>query len=353
MKVFENMEQRIIYMYIELFPSFKPDKNFNEISQKQFYDFIRSIFLKFYESPSLLFSKLNPDDFFMCRHNKKSENKQKTYDTMRKIGITIGKFSNFLYDIGKAGNMNNGSLVVGNSYKIPKNYIIILKQCGLDYQKNGVENIFQHKEYNELFSCWKWFSMKSGVDVLHFIFCMFDNDYFYASEIFSKIIKDENQYKKLEKYFLDNNYTRICCHDKRLNLNYYKEYDKKENELKWAWGNRTLGGISVEYDPMMKNPVLLSLRIPYYKILLERFDEMPDDVKNFVKNTGKKCDTCRYCIQMDKTGEKPYQFIMIDDENKMCQYFPAFQYCWEYLDEGIVKNIIGLLRFANGILKNV
>jgi len=45
MKNFGSLEQRVINMYIDLFPSFKPVKNdeISEISQRQFYDFIKMI----------------------------------------------------------------------------------------------------------------------------------------------------------------------------------------------------------------------------------------------------------------------------------------------------------------------
>jgi hypothetical protein len=59
MKQFDNMEQRIINMYMVLFPGFRPDKNcnVNQEAQKEFYNFIQSLFLELYENPLLLCEK--------------------------------------------------------------------------------------------------------------------------------------------------------------------------------------------------------------------------------------------------------------------------------------------------------
>ena len=66
MKKFDSLEQRVINMYIDLFPSFKPVKNneISEISQKQFYDCIKMIITAIYENPLLLLTKINKDDYF-------------------------------------------------------------------------------------------------------------------------------------------------------------------------------------------------------------------------------------------------------------------------------------------------
>jgi hypothetical protein len=357
MKKFDSMEQRVINMYIDLFPNYRPEKNntINESSQNQFYNFIQSIFLKLYENPLLLFIKINSDDYFVRRFNKHSENKQSTYNTMKKIEKSLKDFSEFLFDIGKVGYFENELFIVKNSYKIPKRYISILEQCGLLYFKKDNKNILQHNEYKELFYCWKWFATKSGITLPHFISCMFDSNYSYTSEIYSKFAGSKDSFEKLVSFLLENNYYRIDNRDNKISLDYIKSYDKKDNQIKEPFGERTHGGISAQYDSLMKDPQLFSLRIPYYKQLLHQFEQMEKEERDFIVKTGKKCDNCGYCIQTDKTGKRELVFISVynKQEYKMCPYFPAFQYCWEYLDQNIVNNIIGLLTFTDKILPKI
>jgi hypothetical protein len=341
-------------MYIELFPGFKSDKksNITESSQNQFYNFIKTVFNSLYENPLLLFAKTNTDDYFTRRFNKHSENKQSVYNIMRKIIKSLEDFSQFLFDIGIKGQVEDKLVVIEKTYKIPKKYIEIIEHCGLIYSKNEDNHILKHNENNEIFTCWKWFSKKPGITLQHFIGCMFDFNYSYTGEIYKKLSGDEEAYSQLEQFFSERNYIRIDNRDNRITVDYAKNYDKKEENLKAAWAERTHGGISAEYDSMMKNPQLYSLRIPFYKRLLQEFDKAENREKEFIVNTGKKCDNCRYCVQTDKSGKRELAFISVchDKEYKMCSYFPGFYYCWEKLDKRIVRNIIGFLTFADKIL---
>ncbi|MCL2833390.1 MAG: hypothetical protein FWD78_09500 [Treponema sp.] len=350
MSQFDSMEQRIINMYIDLFPPFKPGKNesISESSQKQFYEFINTLLHILYNNPLLLFSKINQDDYFIKRFNKHSENKQLSYTRMKKCIKSLQDFFEFLYNIGKIGKQNNGALVFDDKIKFPARYLEILEQCGMEYTKNDSHLILLSKKYPELVNCWKWLSTSPGHSLTHFISCMFDLNYAYASDIYSKLSGNQEAFNLLESFLINNGYTRIDNRDNKVNLDYVKEYDSKMNEIKEPFGERTHGGISAQYDSLMENPAVYSLRIPYYKILLEHFEMMSDELKHFIVSTGKKCNGCRYCVQMDKTGEKQFTYITVSHkkEYKMCFYFPAFQYCWEKLELSAAENIIRLLSFA-------
>lgn len=356
MKKFDSLEQRVINMYIDLFPSFKPVKNndITELSQKQFYEFIKMVITTIYENPMLLFIKTSKDDYFTWRHNKNMDNKQNVNTEMRKIGKTLRDLFQSLFDIGINGIVENELFTIEKSLKIPKKFIGILEHCGFIYSKNEKNHVLKHEKYDQIFSCWKWLSSKPNATFPHFYACMFDFDYAYTSELYKKLSGDEKAFSLLEKYFIKNKFSRIDNRDKKVALDYVKNYDKKENDLKPAWAERTHSGISAEYDCMMGNPQVYSLRIPFYKNLLQGFDKAENTVKDFIVNTGKKCDKCRYCVQMDKTGKKELAFISLINKNeyKMCPYFPAFQYCWEHLNEETVVKIMGFLSFADKILSN-
>ena len=353
MKHFESMEQRIISMYIDLFPPFKPcvNEKASEGSQKQFYDFMESVYRNLFQNPLLLFSKTNGDDFFTRRFNKSSENKNQVYTSMKKCVKTVEEFTLFLYGFARAGELKDGAYSVGKDVKIPKRYLAILQECGIDCTVDNLKLSFKSEKYPGLFECWAWFSSSEDHSAAHFAACMFDKDYPYASEIYSRLSNDEKAFKALESFLVENNYRRMDNRDNKVNLDYFKEYDKKENALKEAWGERTHGGFSAQYDPLMGSPPLYSLRVPYYRKLLEESGKMGGDVKDFVTKKGKKCDNCRYCVQMDKTGKRPLAFVKVDKHN-MCTYFPGFMYCWENLDQPLVQNMIAFLTFADEILND-
>jgi predicted secreted acid phosphatase len=358
MNTFNTMEQRIVNMYLELFPEFKAAKSheISESAQEQFYNFIKSIFFSLSENPLLLFTKTNPDDFFTRRFNKRSENKQEAYNKMKKNIKTLEEFSQCLFDLGKNSSMEtteDRTFILNESYKIPKRYLNVLNQCGLEYTKTGKGHVFKHKESKELLDCWKWFSSKPDVTLPHFIACMFDIEHPYTSEIYSKLSGNKELYETLESFLIKNNYQRMDNRDNKVCLDYIKSYDKKDTIIKEAWGERTHGGIGTSYDPLMQNPPLFSLRVPYYKKLLEQFDRMNDELKSFVTSKGKKCDNCRYCVQTDKTGKRELAFIAVEHQQKyaICTYFPGFSYCWTQLDQANVNGIIGLLTFADEVLR--
>jgi hypothetical protein len=355
MKQFDSMEQRIINMYIDLFPPYIPTKNGNisESSQRQFYDFLTTLFHNLYNNPLLLFSKINQDDYFTRRFNKSSENKQISYTKMKKCIKSMQDLLEFIYNIGKISRQNSDIFVIDSGIKFHKKYLHILEQCDIEHSKDGSQVLLRSRKYPELFHCWKWLSTSPEHSLTHFISCMFDKNHAYTSSIYSRLSCNEEAFKILESFLIENGYTRVDNRDNKVNLDYVKEYDKKDNVLKEPFGERTHGGISAQYDGLMKNPPIYSLRIPYYKTLLEQSEKMPDEVKNFIVNTGKKCDGCRYCVQMDKTGKKQFPYITVRNEKEynMCFYFPSFQYCWEELDLSTANNISKLLSFADKILK--
>lgn len=71
------------------------------------------------------------------------------------------------------------------------------------------------------------------------------------------------------------------------------------------------------YEEIKKNQPLISLRIPYFGEILKNSEKMNQQVKGFVISRIKKCDGCRYCVQTDKTGKRPFAYISIE-EYKLC-----------------------------------
>lgn len=80
---------------------------------------------------------------------------------------------------------------------------------------------------------------------------------------------------------------------------------------------------------------------------------MSPAVKAFVIERTKKCDGCRYCVQTDKTGNRPLACIPISYEKveyQLCPYFPGYQYSWTSIDDELVDNMIEFLTFMDSVL---
>ena len=91
------------------------------------------------------------------------------------------------------------------------------------------------------------------------------------------------------------------------------------------------------------------------KLFLEHFDEMPEHVQDFVMSRIKRCDGCRYCVQTDKTGKRPFARIAVqyaDKKYNLCPYYPGYSFWWTSIDDTLAGNIIGLLGFMDKFIGN-
>jgi hypothetical protein len=144
------------------------------------------------------------------------------------------------------------------------------------------------------------------------------------------------QFRKLERYLIENGYTRMDNWDGTIALDYFKTHqDKKPTKGGFQYGIRHTG-ISASYDLLMDSPPVFGLCIPRMKEILTAFDNMSPRVQDFVVARTKKCDGCRYCVQTDKTGKRPLAYLLVNyDERdlRLCPYFPGYNYCWTELSE--------------------
>lgn len=351
---YTSLEHRVIGAYIDTLPPFIPSKScgVTEEGQKGFYDLIKNIYLKIYDTPLLLYTKLNEDDFYTYRFNKAFDKKPKLYVQMQSDIKKLEEFINILFQMGIDGKIKEDKFVIDNSKKVSKKYLVILEQCGLSHAEESNKCVFS-TDNKELFHAWKWMSERSEASLLSFSRCLFNTGYTYTSEVFSKLLGDTDAFNELEKYLQDNDYIRIDNRDSQIALDYVKNYGKKDMPVKDSWAERTHGGISLKYHNYVSRPACVSLRVPSNKDILSNFELMEDELKAFVVRSNKKCDNCRYCVQTDKTGTRELVYISVnfDREYKLCPLFPGFDYCWDYMDHELAANMIRHLTFINRILK--
>ena len=356
---FENLAQRSIYYFIATYPSFysvnSADVNIDE--QKAAYEFIKSIYIKLYENPTLLGIKLAPDDSFSDWQQQKA--KPDLAPAIRSIIKKLEEFITMLWSISTYGQAEEYMLVVNKAdVEFKPSFIKQLAAFGVKVNKKVNEYVLEFpfnikglKLLAEV-SAQNVKPPKDGKQKPYLLFSrgVFDVTAPWSREVFGNMFTDQNIFDTLIDFLEQNGYKRIDnkeCYN-QISLDYIKSYGKPEDELKWAWAERTHGGIEVVYEEIKKNQPLISLRIPYFKEILSKSEMMNNQLKNFITSTTKKCDGCRYCVQTDKSGKRPFAYISFD-EHMLCPLFAGFQYRWKSLDNKTVDGMIEMLKFIDGI----
>jgi len=359
---FDNLAQRAVYYFIVTYPSFTPSES-AEISadeQRRAHEFIGGIYKKLYDDPSLLGFKPTPDDAFEDWQQQKE--KPALAPRIRKMIRKIEEFVDVIYRISLNGELRGESIFLSrDEFAVMTAKGRQLDSFGIDARAvdDGYTVTFPDKIVGALkllaeISLRHMKAPKDGQQKPYLLFSrgIFDPFAPYTHEVFGNMLNAEAKiaFYSLTDFLDEAGYERIDnkAFNNRVALDYVKNYGDPATELKWAWSERTRGGIEVTYNEVGRNPFTLSMRIPYFNKILAASDRMTDEVKRFVTGTSKKCDGCRYCVQTDKTRTRPFRFIRVDEFN-ICPLFCGFQYTWKSLTLEITGNIIILLKFIDEV----
>jgi hypothetical protein len=198
-------------------------------------------------------------------------------------------------------------------------------------------------------------------NILEFMYCLFDRDYSYSSDIYASLL-GESSFRKLENWMIKQGYKRFDIYntiasDCKLTLTYANPLWSKEPPRGGHEYKIRHTGISAQYDFYVQKPAIFGLCIPNgLKTYLDAFDSMNDKVQNFVVTRTKKCDGCRYCVQTDKTKSRPLVFIKVNYEQKdynLCPYFPGYRYSWTEINNDLVDQLIEMLTFMDKFAPNL
>lgn len=351
---FDSLAQRILYSYVGTFPNFKPIQSevATENSQKQFHRFMKDIAEKSYDNPEILNLPIQPDDYYgdWQLQNRKPE----LIENMRKHIKKIADFYLLLLKIGEIAVLHDNKLCVNkNDKKFASKTLARLANFGLRSENRKEEVAFWSDTYPDMLQAWKLLATISiGNDknpLLIFSRCMFDPNYSYASDIFRNLVADKSAYQMLENFFKQNDYKRIDIREDEISQDWVKSYSKKEEPLKASWAEKSHGGISITYNYRKRNQIVFGLRVPRFKELLAYFDEMDDQLKEFVIDKTKKCDGCGYCTQTDKTGTRKPQYMSVNHNGtyNLCQLFPGFTYVWTDINDKVASGMIKMLAFID------
>lgn len=352
---FENLAQRSLAYFLVTYPPFTSihSTEASEVEQRNTYLFIKGIYERIYNDPSLLGLKDIPDDSFNDWEFHKTNPKLavKIRDGIKKVD----QFISLIFNICLSNKVND------NTFSVSKSDIEIKSTALKQLQKFDIQVKTTESEYLISFPIKadglillakiskENIDSESGQQKASLLFSrgVFDAASPWTSEVFRNMFDGKEAFDKLMDFLIKNNYIRADGKE-NVSLNYIKNYGDVKEKLKSAWAERTHGGIEIVYEETRKNQQLISLRVPYFADILKNHDKMNDKVKSFVVNTTKKCDDCGYCVQTDKSGKRAKAYIMVD-EFELCPLFCGFQYRWKKVDVTLAENMIEMLQFIDEI----
>lgn len=346
-KKFSCLEQRMVNTYLDTFPGFVPSESGPGIrAQEQFYQFMHGLYQRLSVDPALLFSILHEDDAYSQRFNKGADNKPKLKDQMRKAIKEVDAVLVTLFHVARSGQVDSNTLVVDASVKVIKKHWLLFEQLGLHQTSEQGRFVLRHNNYDELFQAMTWMATRPNASLLSFSRCLFLEGYPYASDIYAGLSGNADGFRRLERYLIESGYTRMDNWDGTITLDYFKTHgDEKPTKGGFQYGIHHTG-ISANYDLLMDQPQIFGLCIPRMREILAAFDGMPPRVQDFVVARTKKCDACRYCVQTDKTGQRPLATQLVNYQGKevsLCPYFPGYNYCEPELSDDHVDDMIAML----------
>jgi len=290
-----------------------------------------------FNEPLLFVPALHEDDAYPNRFNKQEYGKPDLQTKMKKFTKEVDSLMQVMFLLGQ-----------GSDVKINKRQQIILSRIGID-------------DLTDLPAAWVWMSRREDANLTAFSHCLFDKNYSYASDIYMRLL-EEKPFRKLKKWMIDHGYNQYDIHDItasdcKLSLTYANPAWSKDSPSGGFEYKIKHTGISVRYDPFIKQPVVFGLCIPkgLTKSLAESFHLMSESLKAFFIKQTIKCWDCRYCVQTDKTGLRPLAYVLIkykQAEYKMCTYFPGYRYCWTSINDDLADALIEMLSFMDKFAPN-
>jgi len=333
MTEFASLEQRMAQTYMDMLTPFVPDENapVSVSEQEVFYLLVKSLYQLAFDEPLLFVTALHEDDAYPNRFNKTPYGKPELRTKMKKFTNAMDALLQNMFLIGQGSDVN-----------LSKREKTILSRLGIG-------------DLNDLPPVWKWMSTRPDACLVFFKHCLFNKDYPYTSDIYARLLGEE-PFRRLEKCMTEKGYKRfdiydVTASDCKLSLTYANPMWSAERPGGFEYKVRHTG-ISARYDAMIENPAVLGLCIPNgLKTYLLAFDTMSPKMQRFVTSRTRRCDGCRYCVQTDKTGSRPFATVRVSHEGReynMCPYFPGGQYSWTSIDDSIVDQLIDMLSFMDG-----
>ena len=362
-KDFDSLAKRSIYYFTSTYTPFYPVESDRATAEEQAkaHAFLKGIYDALYENPALLGFKELPDDSFDRWQTQKE--KPALPGKIRGVINKTHEFIALIHSIALNGERESDVFVLANdAIAIKRQHI---KQLSGFAVKTSAADTHMQFEFPEGMA--KGLKLLAELSVanmnaplrnranpsLLFSRGVFDITAPFNEAVFGAMLDNSDAYNKLIDFLTANNYTRI--NNKEINnnisLDFVKYYGAPDDEVKSGWAERTHGGVEFIYEELRKNQLLITLRIPFFGELLENWEKMNEKVLEFVTQTSKKCDNCRYCVSTDKSGKRPLAFKRVGSY-AVCPYFCGFQYSWKHLDDELSGKMIEMLIYIDKTFAN-
>jgi len=315
-KDFPSLSHRLIYSYLIPMAEFVhyPNCGIDEESQRQFKAFLRSMLETLYSDISIL-DLPEFEDTYSWKEDRKVFNAK-----VQKIRQKFDRFTDFLIKLGKDSEIDDNGFKIEKSALRPKTRIAQLEAIGFEVEDMGGQYRITHSDYPQMFDAYKYQAERPWDNRikprLYFLLGMMENRTFTAMEMWAASMPSVEYaafMDKMEQYCANNGYT-LTNSEWGPNLSWQKEYPKKKM-LQFTAYAMSWHQYQVKYN----------VRASDYKSVFAASADMSDGLKSMIINRANPCGGCRYCVQTDKTGEKPLAFAKIEhngEKKSICSYFP-------------------------------
>lgn len=337
---YSSIEQRAAQGYLDLFPQFVPDEQapVSASQQKEFYDLMKELYRLACGEPQLFVPRLHEDSVLPGLYSGMSAPGREAQSHMKKFRKSVDAMVMQMYLMG-----------ANKEFKLDRRQKAILAKLGVE-------------DFAKLPPAWVWMAEKEHLGRFQtpsrFAHCCFRDDYIYTADIYEKAFGKE-AFHRLTSWMCGHGYKPFDIYDNtasdcKFSLTYANPAWSEEPPRGGFEYKIKHTGISLRYEPCCKEPWILGVCIPGgMKLYLEHFDEMPSSVQDFVMSRVKRCDGCRYCVQTDKTGKRPFARIPAQyegQEHMLCPYYPGYRFWWTNVDDVPADDIMGLLAFMDRFL---
>ncbi|MDR2599163.1 MAG: hypothetical protein LBC73_02700 [Oscillospiraceae bacterium] len=218
------------------------------------------------------------------------------------------------------------------------------------------KNIIEIKNDIKIHDIIKQFIGKEKLPFHNFIRCMYNENYQYFIEIFGQFKEDLKVYKRLIKWLDDNEYIYIpflvnseVKNSESSGMGFYKKVNGNVGNMPFSIYDHSIIGMFMDYNALIQEPALFSLRVQNIKEILKNFNELNEKLKDFIYNYHSRCNGCNYCIQrhLKRTKNIKPLAISVEHNNKkfvLCSINYVYSYSWNTLNDKIVDGVIAYLK---------
>lgn len=350
-KGFPTLAQRVYYSYIATYPVFKPLPGISEASQRDMYDFMAHTLKVIYEQPSIVGAAEEPDDCYTgwALNNSKPE----LIKAMEKIEAKFVSFIESLIQTGKRGAVEDDSFIIHKTdMTVSKALRQRLEAVGIAVSQDKTGAVLRCPDYPKLFPAWRAYSLfdnegdQKVTRAITFIHARYEGKTNRATEFFSGLISDTSRMEALESFFEERGFTLsnfdIGNKTRFAYVKWLKEFPDKET-----------ASMRVSFNWRKDKQLIYEFRLPRFRLMLNDYGDMDDDMKAFIFSRLKTCDNCGYCTQTDKSGKRKrlaMPLVSRGDAADKCPLFPWFT--WTELSSNDMDEMLRLFTLALTRMEN-